>query len=110
MTASELKAEIERRRAAVAPALREIEALERLHADAQSREFIAAHRITADQVQPCDIPGVWHGTVWEFGKWLESNGITKPWCIWNGRLYPTAEIKAGSMRREAPGMAEHVPA
>ena len=108
MNAKELQAEIDRRRAALQPALREIEALERQQADAASREFIAEHGITASMVQTSKAEGTWHGTVWAFGKWMDANGCTKPWCEWNGRLYPSAEIKAGSMRRDAPGLAEHV--
>lgn len=109
MNAKELQTEIDRRRAALQPALREIEALERQHAEAASREFIAAHSITAAQVQSSR-EGGHHGTVWAFGKCMEANGVTKPWCEWNGRLYPTAEIKAGHMWREAPGLAEDVAA
>jgi hypothetical protein len=111
MNANQLQAEIERRRAALLPALREIEALEQQHAEAASREFIAANRITRDQVEQASRhDGPWHGTVWAFGKWMQANGCTKAWCEWNGRLYPSAEIKAGSIRREAPGLWKHVSA
>ena len=110
MTANELKSEIDRRRDAMRPALREIEALERQRGEAASREFIALHGITASMVQPSHIEGVWHGTVYEFGKWMVANGSTKPWAEWNGRLYPSAELKDGGMRCNAPGLAEHVTA
>lgn len=108
MNAKELQDEIDRRRAALQPALREIAALEQQQAVAASREFIAEHGITASMVQTSSIEGTWHGTVGEFGKWMERNGCTKPWAEWNGRLYPSLELKAGRMRSDAPGLAEHV--
>jgi len=108
MKAEDLKNEIEIRRAIVAPRLREIEDLERQYAEALSREFIAAHGITKDMVQPSDTCGWEVSTLWQFGTWMEENGCTKPWCEWNGRLYPSSEVKAGSMRHNAPGLYEHV--
>lgn len=111
MTANELKTEIDRRRAALQPALREIEALERQHADAASREWIAANKVTAAQVRRSDgddVPRFGHVT--EFGRWMKATGCTAPWAEWNGRLYASAELMAGRMSREAPGLAEHVAA
>ena len=111
MNATELKTEIARRRAALEPTLREIEALERQHDDAASREWLAANKVTEVQVQHSEGPDVpYHGDVYGFGKWLKASGCTKPWAEWNGRLYPVAELIEGHMRREAPGMEEHVDA
>ena len=112
MKSAELKAEITRRRDALAPALAEIEALERQMEDAASREFIAANGIKRHMVaHPDDAPGKpWFGDVRSFGKWLGASNCCKPWAAWNGCLYLTSELKLGRMTREAPGIYEHVKA
>lgn len=112
MTATELKAEIDRRRAAIEalllPAQREVEALERQYRDVASREFIAAHGITADMVQSSR-EGGWHNTIFAFGDWMRAKGCTKPWCEWNGLIYPSVEVMAGVFRHsEARGKVEHL--
>lgn len=104
-----LMIEIVRRRALIEGQLLDIEALRRQHADAESREFIAEHGIKADMVQSSD-EGGHHWTAQEFGHWMRKTGCAKPWAEWNGRLYPSDELKVGKLRHEAPGIAEHVPA
>ena len=109
MNASELKAEIDARTAHLAPQLAELEALKRQHDDAVSHEWISANSVTAAQVRRSDGSDVpWFGTVAEFGRWMKESGCTARWAEWNGRLYASAELMAGRMSREAPGLAEHV--
>jgi predicted phosphatase len=111
MNAKELKAEIDARTARLAPQLQELEALKRQHDDAVSREWIAANKVTAAQVRRSDGADVpWFGTVTEFGRWMKATGCAAPWAEWNGRIYASAELMAGRMNREAPGLAEHVAA
>lgn len=109
MNATELKAEIYARTARLAPQLAELEALRRRHDDAVSREWVAANKVTAAQVLRSggnDVP--WFSTVTEFGCWMKATGCAAPWAEWNGRIYASAELMAGRMSREAPGMYEHV--
>jgi predicted phosphatase len=109
MNATELKAEIDARTARLAPQMAELDALKLQHNDAVSREWIAANNVTAAQVRRSDGSDVpWFGTVDEFGRWMKATGCTAPWAEWNGRIYASAELMAGRMRREAPGLYEHV--
>lgn len=109
MNASELKAEIDARTARLSPQLAELESLKRQYNDAVSREWIAANNVTAAQVRRSDGDDVpWFGTVTEFVRWMKETGCSAPWAEWNGRIYSSAELIAGRMSREAPGLAEHV--
>jgi predicted phosphatase len=109
MNATELKAEIDARTARLAPQLAELEALKHQHNDAVSREWVAANKVTASQVRRSDGNDVpWFGTVTEFGRWMKATGCAAPWAEWNGRIYASAELMAGRMSREAPGLYEHV--
>ena len=109
MNAKELKAEIDARAARLAPQLAELEALRRQHREAVSREWIAANRVTAGQVQLSsgdELP--YFGDVMKFARWMKETGCAAPWAEWNGLLYSSAELMAGRMCRDAPGYAEHV--
>ena len=111
MTAAQLKAEIDARRARMAPLIAELQALENQHCDALSREWIAANGVTAAQVQrQGDANLSFLANVWDFARWMKSTGCTLRWCEWNGRIYSSAEIMAGRMARGAPGLVEHLPA
>ena len=109
MNATELKAEIDARTVRLAPQLVELDALKRQHDDAVSREWIAANKVTAAQVRRSDgSDAPWFDTVAEFGRWMKAIDCTEPWAEWNDRIYASAELMAGRMSREAPGLAEHV--
>lgn len=109
MNTIELKAEIDARTAHLAPLLAELESLKYQHEVAVSHEWIAANNVTVDQVRSSDGDDVpWFGTVTEFGQWMKATGCAAPWAEWNGRIYASAEIMAGRISREAPGMYEHV--
>ena len=111
MTAAQLKAEIDARRARLAPLIAELQALESQHCDALSREWIAANGVTAAQVQlSADAELPYFGDVLHFGQWMKAAGCTRRWCEWNDRIYSSAEIMAGRMQRDAPGLVEHLPA
>lgn len=110
MNAKELKTEIERRQAALAPALREIAALERQHRKARSLEWIEANGVRRSDIEfsnAGDLP--YFGHVVEFGKWLAAHSH-KRWAEWNGRIYSAGELMAGRMDVDAPGEADDVAA
>lgn len=107
--AIEIQQQITALRARIAPLNAEIAALERQHRDAVSREWIAAQKLKLEEVERSsgdDKP--WFGHIKQFADWLNANNCQKPFCEWNGCLYPTKEIIAGHMRREAPGLFEHL--
>lgn len=79
------------------------------HREMLSREFIAANRITRDQIETSNGDGKpWFNTVYEFGDWLASNS-TKRWAEWNGRIYHAADLVSGMVPADMPGKMEHLP-
>ena len=75
--------------------------------DTLSREFIAANRITLDDVEMSSGDGKeWFPTSYQFGKWLADNS-KKIWAEWNGRIYHSADIINGRMP-DMPGKAVHL--
>ena len=110
MTAAELRIEIEAMVERMRPLEDELVALRSQLRDAVSREWIAANGVTLEDVQlpwGDDIPVFL--TVYKFGDWMRSTGCKKRWAEWNGALYSSAELMAGRMARDAPGLLEHVP-
>lgn len=108
LTAAQLNAEIDARAARLAPQLQELEALRRQLRESASLEWIAANRVTLDQVQRSKGDGVpWFGHVSRFCDWLTATGCQKRWAEWNGWLYWTAELMVGRFE-PTPGMMEHV--
>lgn len=78
------------------------EPLQRRLEDLKSEEFIRVNKITKDQVESPDGHGEWFGTVWRFGDWLKSHS-SKPWAVWNGRIYRSSDLKDGRMP-ESPAL------
>jgi hypothetical protein len=96
-----LKAEIQ-------PLQDRLNKLARQKRDADSRDFIAANRITRDDVEMSSgDKKPWFGTVWEFGEWLTENS-KKVWAEWNGRIYHAADLVNGRMP-DMPGEVDHLP-
>ena len=78
--------------------------LERERGTLESAAFIAANKITRNDVQMSsgdDIP--FHGNVAAFGKWLAETNCRKRWCEWNGDIVLTAEVIAGTLKEYGPG-------
>lgn len=90
------------------PDMRRLERLMRMEQDAQSREFIAAHGITLDQVEESQDLGdkKWFDTAWDFGDWLKGHS-KKPWAAWNGIIYRASDLINHRMP-EMPGRMEHL--
>lgn len=90
----------------VLPLQRELARVTRQYNEALSREWIAANKVTrADVVSP-DGFDEWFGGISSFIKAIPEGAR---WAAWNGRIYSVAELKAGKMPPDAPGMMEHVP-
>ena len=90
------------------PLIDRMATLRRKERDALSREFIAANRITRDDVEMSSGHGKpWFGTSDEFGKWLARQS-KKVWAEWNGRIYHAADLANGRMP-DMPGDVDHLP-
>ena len=90
------------------PLLNRMATLRRKERDALSREFIAANRITREDVEMNSGDGKeWFGTAYEFGKWIAANS-KKLWAEWNGRIYHAADLVNGRMP-DMPGEVDHLP-
>ncbi len=90
------------------PLLNRMADLRRKKRDALSREFIAANRITREDVEMSNGDGKeWFGTAYEFGKWIAANS-KKVWAEWNGRIYHAADLINGRMP-DMPGETDHLP-
>jgi hypothetical protein len=90
------------------PLLDRMATLRRKEREALSREFIAANKITRDQVETSygdEKP--WFGTAWEFGKWIAANS-KKRWAEWNGRIYHAVDLVNGLMPN-TPGEMDSLP-
>lgn len=89
------------------PLLDRIATLRRKERDALSREFIAANRITREDVEMSIGDGKESfGTSYEFGSWIAANS-KKLWVEWNGRIYHTADFMNGRMP-DMPGAVDHL--
>ena len=107
-SSAELKAEYEALCEKMAPLNQRRRELERQIAAAMSREFIAMHDITSDDVERSDgVRKPYFHTLEQFGKWLKQNS-QKRFCEWNIQLYFTAEIIAGEFNRETPGRIDEL--
>ena len=79
-------------------------ALERELRTLASAAFIAANKITRDDVQMSSGDGIpHHDHVVEFGRWLADTNCQRRWCEWNGCIVLTAEVIAGTLREYGPG-------
>lgn len=110
MNATQLAAEIERRKAELQPALSKIAYLENQLREVRSREWIAAHKITREQVYfSSNVDEPWLGDICMLAAHVKRTSCTKPWIEWNGVLYPTHEVMLGRFQPSSPGLAEHLP-
>lgn len=76
---------------------------------ADSIAFIAANRITRDDVEMSDGKDKpWFGDVWTFAKWIKANRPDKLWAEWNGSIYHAADLIAGRMP-DMPGCTDDLP-
>jgi hypothetical protein len=90
------------------PLLDRMATLRRKERDALSREFIAANRITREDVEMSSGDGKeWFGTAYDFGKWIAANS-EKLWAEWNGRIYHAADLVNGRMPY-MPSEVDHLP-
>ncbi len=111
MTSEQIQAEIDRLNARLKPLLAERDALNHQCRDARSREFIAANRITLDQVQLSSGDGVpWFGDLKPFADWLIATKCRKRWAEWNGCLFMVSELSHYRADWSTTGYLEHVPA
>lgn len=107
MNSQDIKAEIERLSANIAPTVREISRLNGELRKAKSVEFIRANGITKDQVELSDGEGKPHFMIiTSFIDWMKQNNCQKRWAEWNTRIYSTSELFGGRMDPEAPGLME----
>jgi len=100
-----LKAEIGKLQIDLNPMIRRMEELKTARADALSREFIAANKITCADVEMSE-GGKWFNDAWEFAEYLRLNS-KKRWAEWNGRIYHTSDLTSGNMP-DMPGRVEHL--
>jgi hypothetical protein len=94
--------------AEIRPLADRLQKLKRQKRKVDSRDFIAANRITLDDVEmSIGDKKPWFETAWEFGKWLAGNS-KKVWAEWNGRIYLTSDLVNGRMP-DMPGETNHLP-
>ena len=90
--------EIDATKQALQPLLAKLETLNRRREKLESLAFIAAKKITRDDIQMSSGDGMpWHGTAWDFGRWMRTHACTKLWAEWNGRIYRAADLMAGRL-------------
>ena len=100
--------------AEIQPLENQLQKLKRKKQEVDSRDFIAANRITLDDVEMSNgDTKPWFGTVWEFGNWLAgkkwlAGDSAKVWLEWNGRIYRVTDIANGRMP-DTPGEVAHLP-
>jgi hypothetical protein len=75
----------------------------------KSRRFIQVNRITRADVQDSNALDTWFGSIRRFSEWLLANDVQKPWCVWNGVLLRTDEVKNCRELRDTDGRYEDVP-
>ena len=97
--------------AEIAPLTERLEQLKRQKRDEDSREFIAVNRITRDDVEMSSGEGKpWFGTIWEFGRWMRTRAVTKPWAEWNGMIYQSTGLMSDPPRpHTSAGLVDHLP-
>mgnify|MGYP001602084413 CR=1 FL=1 len=108
-TSHELQSRLTGLRVQVTPLLAQIHQLEAELRDALSREWIAANNVKLEDVADPDEKGLpYFGHIKAFADYLRYNMADKKWCAWNGTIYNTAEILAGTMdHKNSPGKMEH---
>lgn len=103
-----LAREIAALEAEIQPLADRLQKLKRQKREVDSRDFIAANRITREDVEMSSgDKKPWFGTAWEFGKWIAANS-KKRWAEWNGRIYHAADLVNGRMP-DMPGETDHLP-
>lgn len=94
--------------AEIQPLADSLQKLKRQKREVDSRDFIAANRITREDVEMSSgDKKPWFGTVWLFGEWLAGNS-KKVWAEWNGRIYHAADLVNGR-KPDMPGETDHLP-
>jgi hypothetical protein len=111
MELSEMLGEVSKLRAQISLLEGEIARIEMRYSKEASRKFIVDNNIKKSMIQTSKIEGLWFNQVDNFGYWLKKTNCTKPYAEWNGRIYPTEEIKAGGLPHwtKAPGHFEDSP-
>ena len=93
--------------AEIQPLSDRLQKLKRQKREVDSRDFIAANRITRDDVEMSSgEKKPWFETVWEFGEWLAGNS-KKVWAEWNGTIYHAADLVNGRMP-DMPAETDHL--
>ena len=81
----------------IAPLTAQLEKLRYEKRRKDSRDFIAANRITKEDVEMSSGDGKpWFGHIADFVEWLKINS-KKRWAEWNTRIYFQSDLKAGQM-------------
>jgi hypothetical protein len=95
----------------VSPLLANLNLLRLQHRDALSREFIAANRITIDDVEMSDGVsdefGYQMATIADLAKRLKKNS-TKKWAEWHGKIYHASDITSAKLPN-IYGLIQHLP-
>lgn len=103
-----LEAEARALQAQIQPLLQRRDNVQARLREARSREWIAAHGVTANDVQMSSGPDLpWFGTVWLFGDWLRKQAAQKRYAEWNGRIFHASDLMAHAMP-DMPGHVEHL--
>lgn len=104
MTVDELNTEIADIEKRITPLANRKASLMRERDQLIAKEWIAASRITKDDVQLSTNDGMpWFGHIVQFGEWLKKQRRRKLFAEWNGRIYYTDDIISGQIR-DLPAM------
>jgi hypothetical protein len=92
-----VEGEINRLGAEISALISRREPLQRELQKLQSQQYIRVNNISKSDVENPDgkdRPHFW--SVWDFAAWLKCNE-SKPWAVWNGRIYRSSDLIAGRM-------------
>jgi hypothetical protein len=89
---------------------RQLHILQEARSDLISRETIKSESIVLADIQESsgdELP--WFGDLWTFANWMRQTNCQKRFAEWNGLLYKTSDLFAGSMKNTGARI-DHVPA
>lgn len=104
MTIQEIQSELRSIDAQIDPLVRRKNQLLNNLRTLRSLAWIEANGVRLKDVQLSSGDGIpWHGTIDAFREWLASRIKKKRFCEWNGRLFVTSDVVAGSFDMNGPG-------
>lgn len=103
MTIEEIDAELDSLSSQLKPLHERASQLQRQWRDLASKAFIAANKITRNDVEMSSGDGKpWFNHVHAFVNWMKSQPTTKQFAEWNETIYFTTDLLSGRMPPDMP--------